>query len=289
MNAMAWLFVGLAVLGQPEGDKEEVELKEVLYPYYAREAAGYEFFLDEERKQRLELQKQPVLTWTNVNNFMGSVFVWTYGGRPEVIGCIGSHQLETGQSNVFHEFHSLSLQPLQAVKLGGGTQKWDPASAGVELADVEGAPAPAESERLRLTQMRNMAREFNGSMKDGADVTELRLLTQPIARYKAPERGVVDGAIFAFVWKGTDPEILLVLEDRKDASKDKAGGRWQYALARFNWREMSVKRKDKEVWRVEVARSTDNYITGLVGLKTLAAIRAAASEPDEAIKPAKEK
>jgi len=64
--------------------------------------------------------------------------------------------------------------------------------------------------------MRNIAREFSGAMKDNNDVTELRLLTQPIVRYKAPERGVIDGAIFALVWKGTDPEILLVLEDRND-------------------------------------------------------------------------
>jgi hypothetical protein len=120
--------------------------------------------------------------------------------------------------------------------------------------------------------MRNLAREFNGWMKDGRDVTQLRLLPQPLTRYKAPDRGVTDGAIFALVWKGTDPEVLLILEDRKE--KDEA--RWHYALARFNYREMWVKRDDKEVWRVGVERTSDIYLTSVVGEVSLDAIRAAA-------------
>ncbi len=143
---------------------------------------------------------------------MGSVFVWTHGGRPELIGCIGSHQNKPGVSNVFHEFHSLSEQPLQPVRLGRNT--WQPMKAGVEVVPLEDAPKPADSDKARLLQMRNLAREFQGSMKDNQDVTELRLLTQPIYRYSAEKRDVLDGAIFAMVWKGTDPEVLLMLEAR---------------------------------------------------------------------------
>jgi hypothetical protein len=109
--------------------------------------------------------------------------------------------------------------------------------------------------------MRNIAREFNGAMVDNQDVTELRLLPQPIFRYKAPSKGLIDGAIFALVWKGTDPEILLIIEDRKST----AGSQWHYALARFNFRELYVKRRDKELWRVGVLRENDVYITGIVG------------------------
>jgi hypothetical protein len=273
MQALLWLSAGLFVLGQGATDNE-AELKDILYPFYGREAARYEFFLDEKREQRLDLQKQPVLTWTNAEKYMGAVFIWTYGGRPEVIGCIGSHQNKPDESNVFHEFHSLCLHPLATVKFGGGKQEWTPSRPGLELNTVDGAPSPSDSERARLTQMRNIAREFDGAMKDNNDVTELRLLTQPIVRYKAPERGVVDGAIFALVWKGTDPEILIVLEDRKVKSDET----WQYALARFNFREMWVKRHDKEVWRVGVARENEIYITGQAGPAKLSEIRAAAPQ-----------
>lgn len=280
MNATMLLCMGLTVVGQATADQSEAELKEVLFPFYGREAAAYDFFLDAAHEQKLQLQKQPVMTWTNAEKYMGAVFVWTYGGRPEVIGCIGSHQNRPGSSNVFHEFHSLSRQPLEPVQFGRGKKRWAPSRPGIELAAVEGAPAPADSDRLRLTQMRNIAREFNGWMKDHDDVTELRLLPQPIIRYKAPERGVIDGAIFALVWKGTDPEILVILEDRKDD----ADRGWQFALARFNFREMWVKRNDRDVWRVGVVAQNDVYITDMVGETTHDEMRATTPKADKPVR-----
>ncbi len=271
MNAYALVTIGLLSLGQAAPD--EAELKKVLIPHYGRDAARYDFFLDKERSQRIELQEQPVLTWTNAENYMGAVFVWNFKGRPEIIGCIGSHQLRSGEVRVFHEFHSLATQPLQPLRIRTG-ELWEP--KGVPLTPVEESPRPSDSERLRLTQMRNIAREFKGWMKDREDTTELRLLPQPLVRYKAPDRGIVDGAIFAFVWKGTDPEVLLVLEARK--SKDEV--QWQYALARFNWREMWVERKEKELWRVKIEARNDSYLSRVVSETTLDAIRVSQPKAD---------
>jgi hypothetical protein len=273
MNA-ACMAMSLCLLSQASSD--EAALKEILYPFYAREAAEYELFRDEAHTERLEVRKQPVLTWTNAENYMGAVFLWEFKGRPEMIGCIGSHQNRPDSSNVFHELHSLSLTPLAPVKFGDGKQTWRVTKAGVALSPVVEAPLPAESERARLTQMRNLAREFRGWMKDGADVTELRLLPQPIVRYKSPEQGVKDGAIFALVWKGTDPEVLLVLEDREHDSVRT----WHSAFVRFNFRDMWVERNDKEIWRVGVTAKSENYITAIVGDRSHAEMRAAAATPD---------
>lgn len=260
MTFLVCCLASWVALGQAP-DESEAELKQILVPYYSREAATYDFSLDEAKQQPLVLESKPVLTWTNVDRYIGSVFVWTYQGRPEIIGCIGSQQLESGVSNVFHEFHSLSESTLPPLTLGDTNQKWLPVGAGVTFQDVENAPEPSDQERLRLTQMRAIARDFSGAMKDGKDVTELRLLPQPLYRYKSPDRGIIDGAIFALVWKGTDPEVLLILEDRKSES----GSRWQVALARFNFREMWVTRSEKEIWRVSEKRTSDNYVTGNVG------------------------
>ena len=112
----ACLALALSSLAQISVD--EAESKLILYPYYARQAAAYDFFRDGDRKQRLVLQQQPVLNWTNPDNFMGSVFLWTYGGRPELTGCIGSRQTAAGECFVFHELQSLSLGILQPVKYG---------------------------------------------------------------------------------------------------------------------------------------------------------------------------
>src|SRR5213080_1234719 len=134
------LALSLSLLAQTPVNEAETKL--ILYPYYARQAAAYDFFRDEDRKQRLQLQPQPVLNWTNADNFMGSVFVWTYGGRPEAIGCIGSQQKAAGECGVFHELHSLSLGLLQPAKFGDGKRVWKAIQPGIELLDVEGAPEP---------------------------------------------------------------------------------------------------------------------------------------------------
>jgi hypothetical protein len=255
----------------------EAALKEILYPFYTAEAEAYEIFRDAERKQKLKLRKEPVLTWTNADNYMGAVFIWQFAGRPELIGCIGSHQYKPTSSNVFHELHSLGTTPLGDVPFGGGKEIWRVTEPGVKFAAIDGAPVPADSDRLRLTQMRALAREFRASMKDGDDVTELRLLTQPLYRYGSAELGVTDGAIFSMVWKGTDPEVFLVLESRKVDGKNQ----WQFALARFNWRDLWVERGGKEIWRVGVARRNEIYITDVVGERTHEQMRKAAAAKKE--------
>jgi hypothetical protein len=256
-----------ALLGQTTTD--EKELKEVLLPFYLQQAAAYQFALDADGKQPLELAAEPLLTWTNADRYMGAVFLWTRDGRPEVIGCIGSSRLEDGKQNVFHEFHALTVAPLPPVDVGNGLRRWAAETPGVQLRPVPGAPAPAGNERLRLTQMRALARDFHAFMKDGDDVSELRLLSQPLHRYSSPAQGVTDGAIFSYVWtKGTDPEVLLIFEARAGQS----GPEWQYSLARFNWRDLWATHDDQEVWRVAETQEfwesqvlRDCYMTGVIG------------------------
>jgi hypothetical protein len=280
-NRAAWA-VGLCLaalvggVSAADDQKAEADYKSILYPYYTRQAAAYEFFLDEPRTQRLTLKEQPLLTWTNADNYMGGVFLWTYGGRPEVVGCIGSRQTPAGDCIVFHELHSLSPAALQPTRFGDGKRMWQTPHGGFELRDADGEKEPADSDRERLTQMRNLARTFRGWMQQDGDVTELRLLPQPIFRYSAPQQDVIDGALFALVCKGTDPDILLMLENREVQGKRT----WKYALARFNWHELWVHRNDKEVWRVPQSGLGTNglFISGRVAQTTLSAISKVSGE-----------
>src|SRR5262245_5426701 len=191
VSCLTIFTLALAFLLPAQVAATEADARLILFPYYARQAEAYEFFLDENGTQRLLLKEQPVLTWTNAaDNYMGGVFLWTHRGRPEVVACIGSRQTPTGECIAFHELHSLSLGVVPAVKFGDGKRIWKPTQAGVELRDVDGAPQPADSERQRLTQMRNLAREFTGWIKQDGDITELRLLPQPFFRYTSDEQGV---------------------------------------------------------------------------------------------------
>ena len=112
------------------------------------------------------------------------------------------------------------------------------------------APPPAGTAVRRLNQMRALAREYSAAVTGwDKDQQVLRLLPQPVYRYGRPGGAVADGALFAYC-KGTNPEVLLLVE----AVKDGKGLQWQYAFARMSSRACEVRREDKVVWSVPLVR-----------------------------------
>jgi hypothetical protein len=81
--------------------------------------------------------------------------------------------------------------------------------------------------------------------REAADyqVTELRILSQPLFRYESKS----DGTLFAFVM-ATDPEALLLIDERPGDS----GPAWHYAFARMSNHSLAAKRRDLVVWEVPV-------------------------------------
>ena len=212
------------------------------------DAASFAIYRDTDRKEKLELRREPIYRWTNptrVGGQVGDVFVWTYRGRPEAVGSIFSHPHDDGRSRVVcHELHSLSTAVLVVDR--PGPNQWKPEAPGVDLKPIPDAPEPAATAPLRLAQLRALAREFSGrSLSDRKEAWELRLLPRPLYRYEGTDPDVIDGAVFALVsTAGTDPEILLLLEARKLA----AGPAWVFGAARFSDMNLWLKHKDAEVW-----------------------------------------
>lgn len=259
---------------------DEKQLTRILEPYFQNQAETYEFFLDKEQQQPLELVKKPVMRWTSEGN-LGAVWVWTREGRAELIGCLGAFVNGQGKLEAFHEFHSLTMKPLQPVKIGA-IREWQSQKPGVAPTLIRDAPDPAPTDKLRLAQMRELARQFTAHFRAGEKSELLRMSPTPLFRSTANSSDVIDGALFSYLRdNGTDPEVLLFIEARKTAS----GSQWYFAPVRFTWNEVSLKYQDKEVWRVpqhdEFWRSQvlrDNYVTCAMGLLDIEAIRAAREE-----------
>ena len=206
------------------------------------ESAAYAF--KDADGARLTLQPEPVLRWSNpvVGSIQGDVFVWTLKGRPEVVGSF--YKWYAPFTHRTNEFASLATGPVVGVR--DGLPVWKPTRAGVELKPVPDAPPPADTPPARLRQLRSIAAEFTARETDRKEVDrDLRLLSQPIYRYEKTEGDLVDGALFAFAL-GTDPEALLLLEDRiVDGSP-----RWHYGLARMNGIAMRASYKGRELWNL---------------------------------------
>jgi hypothetical protein len=210
-------------------------------------AAEYEILVGDNDKP-LELQREPVLRWSNpvAGEVHGNVFLWTRGGRPMVVGCL--FNWFSPRNTMEHEFHSLAEEPLRARFHGDAV--WRTSEAGLRFQDVPKAPAPAANETQRLLQLKQLAKEFSGTGKYGKNGNdlELRLLPQPIHRYAVPKQGVINGGLFAFV-RATDPDIFLLIEAR---GKDAASARWQFAAARMHsMAELRLRHQNQQVWEAQ--------------------------------------
>jgi hypothetical protein len=170
------------------------------------------------------------------------VFLWTVEGRPVAVASIYRWYHPYRDATV--EFVSLSQQPVSAKD--GNEPVWQSQTPGVMFSPLEGAPKPAPSAAVRLTQMKALAREFSAELLDergGEQVTrQLRLLNQPLHRYSSPASGAADGALFAFV-EGTDPEAWLLIE----ATQGQGQSTWSYALARMNADALQIRRQRRVI------------------------------------------
>jgi hypothetical protein len=219
---------------------------ERLQALHLAEARKWQMYVAEDRQTKATLNEKPIYVWTNPTRSHGqhgAVYVWTHGGRPVAIGSIFSHP-ETGKRMVCHEFHSLgegSLFPQRSAE----EQTWQPKAA-VPLLRLSGASRPEGTPGRRLIQMRSLAREFTAHSIDYQEERwDMRLLPQPLYRYEKPQGDVVDGALFAFVTSaGTDPEVIVALEARKDGE----ALAWHYRAIRFSDSNLYVQYAGKEVW-----------------------------------------
>jgi hypothetical protein len=241
-----WLVAG-ALVGQtpPAAEAPSAAPKTALDEFVA-EAKEYTITERGVPDAPFALAPQPLLHWANParNGEDGAVFVWTKAGRPEVIASVFEYPAR-GSVVRKHAFHSLSEQPL--VAQFGNVEVWAPKAAGLKFAPVTGADAPAESPRRRLSQMRELARQFKLDLIDlRENKSELRLMTQPLVRYEPTAGPAQDGAIFAFAI-GTDPEALLLLESRRSGD----AFRWEFAFARFHFVTITAEHDGKPVWSVQ--------------------------------------
>lgn len=253
LSVPAALFVLFTRFGAVYGQEAE---KADWQPYFRSLAKSYEIAAQGDSATAFRLLEPPVLRWSQPvrGGDDGAVYLWLDEGVPAAIGTMFCWPHQDGYRVVVNEFHSLLSGPLEAKR--DGAVAWSPDVGGIQWTPFSDTPTPAEGPAQRLIQMRRLAGRFSGDntadTEDGKK-WELRLLTNPLYRYDLPrsdiERDVVDGALFTLA-SGTDPEVLILVEARRTADSIQ----WQYALARFSDRPLSVRLDEATIWSVDRAR-----------------------------------
>ncbi|HVX15340.1 MAG TPA: hypothetical protein VHC22_29390 [Pirellulales bacterium] len=258
-TASVWTLAGafsFARADEPEKATPPDPLREI----YREDAERCSF--STARGEPLKLANESIMRWSTDDDWSGDVFVWMREKQPEVIGCIMSGPTNDSLRKVVHEFHLLAETPIGPAVVQNG-RRWKPAQ-GLKRERLADAPPPASSAAARLVQMRQIARGFTATMEfDGR--WELRLLPQPLLRYGDEQGEAADGALFCYVWpKGTDPELVLLVESRRD-DQELA---WHFAPVRFTTRELWLSRNGREEWHGEPHQETDRLSTMLYTVDT---------------------
>src|SRR6478609_6850588 len=140
--------------------------------------------------------EQPVLRYDNVVGLStdGATFLWLDGKRP--VAAI-SFSIRGRQGNaVYRECTSLWATPLEC-RRDDESVVWAPKQGGLLAQRLRDAPVPADGERPRLTQMRDIAKRFSVTWHHSRtdETTQLSLKPTPHYRFAAENEGILDGAL----------------------------------------------------------------------------------------------
>jgi serine/threonine protein kinase len=207
----------------------------------------YEFFLQPEggTSRKLKLMEIPIMRRDTGDDKpeVGTVYLWTDGGRPEVI--IDEFMYINEFERIVrtrHEIHSLAVGPLKTTYQG--VPVWNPVNPGIMLQEIPDAPQPATSAADRILQMQQLAGLFNVWIGTEGHSLQLDLKPDPIYRYELKKAQPLDGALFAFL-QIADLEVLLVIEARGQGNEAK----WYFAFAALTNQDASAVHRGRQVWQ----------------------------------------
>lgn len=265
------LAILLTALGQAPNEESSDQQRRERLEFLKEQAALVELHRGAGRKTALKVSAEPVLRYSNTERWEvgtsdGAMFLWLDEAVPVAAMSIS---IRRPRNQAYRELTSLCEDPLECTAAGGAV--WTPKTGGLLARPLDGAPADGRFQRL--AQMRTLAGRFSVTCYDAQtdEPRQLRLLTSPVYRFAAEERGIVDGALFAFV-VSNDPEMLVLLEAIREG--DRGGGKlqWRYSLARMSSLPLNVRLDDKEVWSLtnfhrdpREDRKTGPYTTGTIG------------------------
>lgn len=193
-----------------------------------------------------ELRRAPLLKYSDPARGYLAAGMWRLGdaGRPKAFVSleywVRAEVVESNEPRLMFEFMAIAPAKFELNVEKDGT-KWQPDGTVPEFSPLREAPRPASSDQQRLIQMRALLRRFTVSEKNKGEFASLRLMPQPIDRYKDPDEQIQDGAAFVFAY-GTNPELVMLLESTGDA--------WRYSIMRMSWAELVVELDGNETARL---------------------------------------
>lgn len=209
---------------EPEGTVAEKALAAAREKLMATRVASMRVTWPEEAAKRPEsFEPQPIFRYSDPARGYVAAAVWALGknGRPLAVVTTELQPRFYGRPRIVYEYLSLTSEPFA---VASPDVRWSPKSSAIEFRPIPNSPKPADNERLRLVQMRSDAKRMTAYEVVGNERCELRMVPQPIHRYRPSSHANADGAMFLLAF-GINPEAIVFLESD--------GDRWQFAVGRL--------------------------------------------------------
>ena len=230
---------------QPE-EKSDKQLVEAWLKVSLKHAQDYVFHPVNSPDEKFTMLPQAVFRHSQPvrGDDIGAVYLWVdRNQRPAVIATTFAFTTTGDLRSVVHEMHSLASESLTVD--WRKRSRWKPMTAGLTWKPVPKTPLVDRTEAGRLRQAREITRRFTAESIDHKEKRwELRLLPKPIHQFDVEQPTSVVGGTLNVFCQGTDPELVLALEARKEND----GYVWYYAPATFTDYGLKLQLDGNEVW-----------------------------------------
>jgi hypothetical protein len=242
----------------PLQPKDQAAKKELLQVMLGR---AKQLLVRAGKSQDCELKETPLIHYSDQVRRLpeSTLWLWEDRGRP-VLFCKIERITEADGKTKMWQYCCVPATADKADVTWGRNFRWRARESSFRWSPLPEAQDPRDQVRARLTQMKNIAREFSGKTEQTPVKTsqEMRLLASPLHQYASPKENVVDGAVFGLTSNGTNPDALLLIEA---ISEPEAKSQWRYSVVGLTGDAAEVSHRDKRVWSKEYSDGPGDYRT----------------------------
>jgi hypothetical protein len=212
-----------------------------------------------EEARRAELVEAPLIHYSDqVRNLPEStLWVWQQDGVP-VLFCKIERMTAAGTGATSWQYCCTPATTEKADVEWERQFRWRALETTFAWVPLAEEADPRDQAPARLIQMRAIIRGFGGETAQTPIKSrqKMRLLTTPLHRFAAPEKNVLDGAVFGLTSNGTNPDALLIVEALREADSN---ARWRYAVVGMTGDAVEIVHKDKPVWKKTATEGPGNH------------------------------
>jgi hypothetical protein len=208
---------------------------------------------------RPELREHPLIHYSDRVRRLPESTLWVWEQRDLPVLFCKIERVTSGEGGAAMWQYCCVPATTEKVDVTWGRNfRWRARESSFHWSPLADAPQPRDQPRVRLTQLKAIAREFSGRTEQtqAKSQQEMRLLSNPLHQYAAPEKNVVDGAVFGLTSNGTNPDVLLLIE-ALGTPEEKS--HWRYAVIGMTGDAAEVAHQGKKVWSKPFSDGPGDY------------------------------